>query len=369
MLTVLVLDTTVFTGLIRYFYILGILMAIYCLVRMAMTLKNGKVQNFLAFIGLLVLGIFGIIDVLGHSLMPLQLLGRRLLTLHLGFQFNVPVAMVFFIFCYALLLALKYAETERQVVEAIAHEKSIAADNAALDMLNRMKSDVMEMVSHETRTPLAVISGYIELIAGEMRQKGVDAQTSADLDKVAVEIQRIASIMTEMQNFSREKHKTEHKAYIQIADIIRQSANLYAPILERKGVKLSVNLPDDLPPIYADSHEFTQVMFNLLQNARNHTENGSVTITAAERDDDTEGVNSIIVTISDTGSGIPPDILPDIFKRGVSGLEGGTGLGLPICKEIINSHGGDIKINSRHGTGTTVSFTIPIGKEGDNGGT
>jgi signal transduction histidine kinase len=139
--------------------------------------------------------------------------------------------------------------------------------------------------------------------------------------------------------------------------------------LERKGVKLSVNLPDDLPPIYADSHEFTQVMFNLLQNARNHTENGSVTITAAERDDDNEEENSIIVTVSDTGSGIPPDILPDIFKRGVSGLEGGTGLGLPICKEIINSHGGDIKINSRHGTGTTVSFTIPIGKEGDNGGT
>jgi signal transduction histidine kinase len=265
------------------------------------------------------------------------------------------------IFSFAQMIAMSRG-TMREVAAAREAEQKLTLENAALDRLNQMKTDLMATVSHETRTPLAVMSGYAELIAKELRHKGVDAQTAADLDQISEEIQRVAGILEEMQRLSGESDNAARKDWVQLSEIINQSARLYKPILERKNTKLAVRLPESLPQVFANAGELTQILFNLLQNARNHTESGVVTISASFAD------GEIAVTASDTGTGIPPEFLPHAFERHSHGDAGGTGLGLSICKEIAEAHGGRITIESKIGKGTAVTFTLPANRgEGGDG--
>lgn len=264
------------------------------------------------------------------------------------------VAMLFFILCQ---MTAMFIGTVRAAEDAKAVEQRLAAENAALDRMNLMKNDLIATISHETRTPLAVLSGYAELIAMEMRHEGVESQTANDLAKVADEAQRIASIMDAMQDLSRQREAGTGRAPTQLCDILRQAARLYAPILARRGTMLSVDCPDALPLVYANASELTQVMFNLLANARSHTEGGSVTIGASA------GEGKVTVVVADTGEGIRPEFLPHAFVRGRHDNPDGSGLGLTICREIITGHGGDISLESRLGEGATVRFALPTMEE------
>jgi len=268
------------------------------------------------------------------------------------------------IFSFSQMIAMSCG-TMREVAAAREAEQKLALENAALDRLNQMKTDLMATVSHETRTPLAVISGYAELIAKELRRKGVDAQTADDLDQISEEIQRITGILEEMQMLSRESDNAASKDWVQLADIINHSVRLYQPILERKNIKLAVNLPETLPPVFANAGELTQTLFNLLQNARNHTENGAVTIACelrvacGEWEAESEGLE-VAITVSDTGTGISSEFLPHVFERHSHDDGQGTGLGLSICKDIVEAHGGKIAIESELDKGTAVTFTLPV---------
>jgi signal transduction histidine kinase len=111
--------------------------------------------------------------------------------------------------------------------------------------------------------------------------------------------------------------------------------------------------------IFGSADLLTQVLTNLLQNAGAHTENGTVTV-RAKRDG-----GEITVTVKDTGTGIPPALLPRVFERGVS--TGGTGFGLYLCKTVVESHGGMVWIESNPGEGTAVYYTLPV-YEGQFGG-
>ena len=257
---------------------------------------------------------------------------------------------------YALIL-----ETLRITQEKLSKEESerrLAADNAALDRLNRMKDDLIATVTHETMTPLAVLSVYSELISRELRKKGVDEQTAKDLDVISDETQRIKWLIDELKNHTREKEDNLLKTRLNLTELTKNAARLYAPILERKNNTLILRFPYDLPDVYACANEVTQMLFNLLQNSNNHTENGEVVITAEANGD------YVCVTVSDVGTGIPAELLPLVFERGVSGSENGTGLGLFLCREIIETHGGSINIDSTPGEGTRVWFTLPVWKEG-----
>jgi signal transduction histidine kinase len=283
----------------------------------------------------------------------------RYTALNTPFQYNLsftaPVGMVFFMLCYAMALALDHAETERRAME-------MEADAVALNRVNQLKTDLMATISHETRTPLAVISSYTELIAMELRAQGVNEQHAKDLNTVSDEIQHIAKLMEEMQNISRFKNEETGKTLVSLTDLIPQTARLYRHILERRETKLTVDLPKTLPSVYINPGELSQVLYNLLQNARFHTRGGEVTVMARVISNGAY----IEVSVADTGEGIPPDLLPHIFERGVTGEDGSTGIGLAVCREIITSHGGEITINSEQltvnneGHGTTVIFTLPV---------
>ena len=256
-------------------------------------------------------------------------------------------------------MATMFLNTMREVAAAREAERKLAMENAVLDRVNRLKTDVMDTVSHETRTPLAVVSSYTELIVMELRAQGVSEQHAKDLELVSREIQHIAQLMSEMQSVSRARDADAGKGEASLSDIIGQTTRLYRHILEREKIHFEVDVPPDLPPVYANPGEVTQVLLNLLQNAGKHTKNGQVTVVARVEDAD-----FVSVTVSDTGEGISPELMPNLFELGVSSEENGSGVGLPVCKTIITAHGGTIEIDSKPGEGTAVRFTLPFYERG-----
>lgn len=238
----------------------------------------------------------------------------------------------------------------RQLFAAQRAEQKLAMENTTLERINRMKSELMATISHEARTPLAVLASYAGLVSMSLKRKGTDAATAADLDKIVSEAQRVADLIDSMQKLTLHDKETASRIPLDCAELIQQVARLYHPLLHRNGVALHLRLNEELW-VCANPQELTQVVFNLMQNAKNHTEQGCITIQGTRK-------NGIItVAIADTGSGIAPGLLPHIFERGVKDAEGGTGLGLALCKEIVEAHGGTIHIASRKGT--TVTITLP----------
>jgi signal transduction histidine kinase len=182
----------------------------------------------------------------------------------------------------------------------------------------------------------------------------VKEQTAKDLDRISGEALRIAGLMDDLSANTRGMDKPR-KTRLDLAELITDAGRMYRPILERRSLALVITLPGKLPPVCGAASEITQVLFNLLNNARAHTESGEVAISAA-------GIGSgyVEVTVEDTGTGIDAALLPRIFERGVSGERGGQGLGLAICREIVNAHGGEIAAESGEGKGTAVRFTLPV---------
>jgi signal transduction histidine kinase len=159
---------------------------------------------------------------------------------------------------------------------------------------------------------------------------------------------------TALRLSSMQERESQMKA-LDLAILLKTIAEAYQVVLEKDGNQLIVNITPGLPPVYGDADLLIQVTANLLSNAKAHTKNGKITVSAATLNE------YVTVTVADNGSGIPAELLSRVFERRVEGASG-TGIGLSICKEIIRSHNGTIEIESTHGRGTTVMFKIPVSK-------
>ncbi len=240
-------------------------------------------------------------------------------------------------------------------------DKIIASVSSGQDItqrkeVDRMKSDLINTVSHEIRTPLASISGFIELLLkrdlnAEKRQKYLqvmhkEAKRLTDLINDFLDIQRMES---GKQIFEKERFK--------IHDLIKEVLEVYS-IDKRHSFK--VDIQGDELSIYGDYDRIKQLLSNLISNAKKYSVNKQeISIKVIEKEKELE------VVIEDKGLGIPKESIPKLFNKfyRVDNSDhrkiGGTGLGLVICKEIVEAHGGSIWIESQLGIGTNVHFTIP----------
>jgi two-component system sensor histidine kinase BaeS len=157
------------------------------------------------------------------------------------------------------------------------------------------------------------------------------------------------------------------KRMVDVGDLLRDAQVNFGPQADDRGVTLALDLPAELPPVEADRRRISQVVGNLLTNALRHTpQGGCVTLSAAlspplpGRDE-----GGVVVSVSDTGTGIPAEELPYIFERFWRGEKsrsragGGSGLGLAIAKHLVEMHGGTITVESAPGAGSTFRFTLP----------
>ena len=247
--------------------------------------------------------------------------------------------------------------------------------------LDRMKSDFVAVVSHELRTPIASIKTFtgnlIDGIEGEIN----DGQRET-LTRVTKNLDRLSRLINDLLDLSKlEAGKMNMQlAPLDARETAQSVVDIFTPGAATKDVTLELACPDHTPVLWADSDRIIQVLTNLLGNALKFTpEAGTIKIGVEHRPPDpadrigTSGERSsisgegyITISVSDTGPGIPEDDLERVFDKfyqtdhSMTRKTGGTGLGLPICREIISRHGGRIWAESTRGQGSTFTFELPV---------
>ncbi len=236
-------------------------------------------------------------------------------------------------------------------------------DLTPLEELERQRAEFLSMVSHELRTPLISIKGSTATVLGaaptpdpaEMRQffRVIDDQANQMRNLIADLLDQ-GRIAAGTLSVSVER--------ADVAGLIDQARSTFANAVTRRAV--TVDLPEDLPRVLADPGRVVQVLNNLLSNAARHSPDSSAIAVAASVDDD-----HVAISVTDRGSGVPPEELPHLFSKHVSatGEKGvGHGLGLAICKGLVEAHGGRIWAESGDaGHGTRFTFTLPVAAEAD----
>ena len=225
---------------------------------------------------------------------------------------------------------------------------------------NEIKTEFLAMISHELRTPLTSIIGFTTTLLAEDVKWKEDEQKDF-IQTIAKEASRLQELIDHLLDLSRLEagmlpiSRESHSLHEIIEDALPQFHTLI------NGRKLSTQLPDDLPRVYVDGKRIAQVLVNLVRNASTYTPTGTeINISARGRGD------CVQVNVNDQGPGIPPSEHKKVFKafqRGVhmeNGSTKGAGLGLAICKGLIEAHGGRIWIKKKDTPGTTISFTIPL---------
>ena len=231
-------------------------------------------------------------------------------------------------------------------------------DITYLKKLDRIKSDFVSTVSHDLRSPLTAIMGYVELI----ERAGVINDMQRDfIRRVQVSVQNITTLVDDLLNLGRiEAGFDARKESINLGQLIYYSAEGFKKQLTDNGHHLQLELPNTFPPIFANPVQFRQMIDNLLDNAIKYTApGGTITIHG------TVEQNQIILQFHDSGIGIPALDLPYIFDKfyrasNVNGDVTGTGLGLAIVKSIVESHDGRIWVDSTLGQGTTFTVVLPL---------
>jgi two-component system sensor histidine kinase KdpD len=249
---------------------------------------------------------------------------------------------------------------------ALAMERAQLAEDAEAARVaaetESLRNTLLGSISHDLRTPLAVIAGASSALGDPALQ--IDPQTrrqlAASIEAKAREMSELISNVLDLMRFESGEVPLR-RDWQTVDDLVGTALGRHSQSLQQHGVEVS--LPADLPPVYVDAPLVNQVIGNLLENAARHTPAGTrIRVRAAA-----EGP-LVRLTIEDNGPGLPagdPERLFAKFHRGhEEGNTGGAGLGLAICRAIVNAHGGEIRAASSGGGGAQFTFTLPSTEPG-----
>jgi histidine kinase len=228
-----------------------------------------------------------------------------------------------------------------------------------LEKTEKMRSQLIGDVSHELRTPLAAIKGYMEGL-----MDGVLPGSPETYSLIHAEAGRLQRLVNDLQELSR----VEDGAYqlnlesVAIPGLITKVVSHLKPQFEEKGLQLEERLEINLPNVSVDQDRITQVLINLIGNAIQFTPTGGKVVIGVNRDK-----SEMEISVTDTGIGISPDVLPMVFNRffrtdkSRTRASGGSGIGLTIAQAIVRTHHGRIWVKSQgDGKGSSFHFTLPI---------
>ena len=235
---------------------------------------------------------------------------------------------------------------------------TLLEDITHLREIDRLKSEFIATASHELRTPLTSVQMGVHLLlegaVGELN----DQQTEV-LSACREDCERLDKLMRDLLDLSRIEAGETQPALkpIRTREFIVNATEDLRPQVESKGLSFNVVIPVGLPDVMIDPTQIERVLANLVVNAIRYTKQGEIQIGAEPRG------NYIAVSVSDSGTGIPPEYLPHIFDKFVQvpgAATGGAGLGLAISRLLIEAHGGQIGAQSQLGHGSTFTFTLPV---------
>ncbi|MEW6617950.1 MAG: GAF domain-containing sensor histidine kinase [bacterium] len=252
---------------------------------------------------------------------------------------------------WAKVLELRVAERTKELAEA----------NEELRKIDQAKSDFLSTAAHELKTPMTSIKA-IALTLVNNPDEDIAIRTEF-LSLISSEVDRLTRLINDILNLSKiEAGMLEWDMnQISLRDVINQSITNINPVACQKKIKIQMNIPEGLPNITGDYERLMQVVINLLSNAIKFTpEGGEIEVRIKYRHQPEEILQ---VSVTDSGVGIAREDLEKVFDKfkQVGGKKTqGTGLGLTICKQIIEHHGGKIWVESQLGMGATFHFTIPV---------
>lgn len=287
-------------------------------------------------------------------------------------------------------IELAKGKTGKAVATAIMKNSSIVAPESDIDQcigsvllirditlekeVDQMKTDFISTVSHELRTPLTSVLGFAKIIKKKLDevifpllstddkkvQRNVK-QVGDNIEIILSEGARLTDLINDVLDIAKmEAGKIEWKMEpLWVTDVVERAIAATSALFQQKNLKLIKQIDGVLPQIMGDRDRLIQVVINLISNSVKFTEQGSVTCRVQKNE------GNITISIIDTGIGIAKDDLDKVFEKfkqvgdTLTDKPKGTGLGLPICKQIVEHHGGKIWVDSQLGKGSTFFFTLP----------
>lgn len=292
----------------------------------------------------------------------------------------------------------RFNDNDLRLLTTIASSVGVALNNATLfedvkqakmeaeassrmaEKANEAKSAFLSTVSHELRTPLTSVLGFAKIIKKRLEERifpltdisdpkteRVIQQVNDNLNVVVSEGQRLTSLINDVLDLAKiEAGKMNwSEDRVSLSEVTERAISATSSLFDQKLLVLEKYIEEDLPSITGDKDKLIQVMVNLISNSVKFTPSGTITIRVFKQGNEIRG------SISDTGIGIAPKDHAAVFEQfkqvgdTLTDKPKGTGLGLPICKEIVEHHGGRIWLESELGKGSTFIFAIPIAKEND----
>lgn len=227
--------------------------------------------------------------------------------------------------------------------------------------LDQLKDDFLQSLTHDLRSPMTAIRGYLQVLSEEMAGPITAEQKKMlhIMENASTKLLHIVSNLLDTAKMSAGKLKL-NLAECNLRQILPNTVELFYTEAAKKKITLTLDMPEELGFVKLDPSLLERVIINLVGNAIKFTpEGGFVTVKFSELSDRIQG------QVIDTGAGFPAEFMSRIFKKfeQVSGTRGGTGLGLAICKFIIDAHYGEIAVRCKQGEGTTFTFWVPKGLE------
>jgi len=271
-----------------------------------------------------------------------------------------PLGIFVFIMSYAFYLAFRFSYAFNRA-ESLAGE--LKATNVRLMQFDRLKDDFFANTTHELKTPLAGMIGIAESL--QVRSNGsLSDSTINHLNTIIHSGRRLSKLINDVLDFSRLKHKDIelNNESVNLHDMVQQVLALAKALKRNDEVRLVNGVPSGFPPVIADPDRLEQILFNLIGNSVKFTDVGEIAVLA-----DIAGDNAMI-SVADTGRGIPAEKQQLIFmpyEQAGAGESGGTGIGLSITKQLVEMHGGDLKVVSGLGEGSTFRFALRLAESGE----
>jgi signal transduction histidine kinase len=252
--------------------------------------------------------------------------------------------------------------------QAILRSYLRAAESAAREQAeraNRSKANFLTMISHELRTPMNAVIGYSELI-----RQGLDGPVTArqtdHLERMESSGAHLLDLIEELLGYARLEAGRDavQPEPVQLLETIESALDLIRPLADKKGLRIRVERPEEPVELFTDTRKLRQILVNVLANAVKFTEDGEVVLIVHVEGKD--ALVKIIFEVTDSGQGMSLDAQAHLFdafwqRDPTSALSGGTGLGLPIARQLARLLGGDVKlVKSAEGVGSTFVVSLPV---------
>ena len=249
----------------------------------------------------------------------------------------------------------------RDLPHAVQKTILVFHDVTKLKQLEKTRVDFVANVSHEIKTPLTNIIGFVETLGeGKVSDQETRRRFLATIRENALRLNRLVNDLLTLSNIELGEAKL-HLEDVDPTDVLESVLSMMSGVLKEKNLHIGRSITEHLPSIQGDRDRLSQILINILDNAVKYTpEGGTITIEASRM------AQEVVIRISDTGIGIPKSEIPKLGERfyrvdkARSRQLGGTGLGLSIVKHLMKAHGGRMIIDSNPGKGTTVSLYFPV---------